>query len=580
MLTQRRGFIKGMALLPIAIAAAGSARAARPLDAADDPQGSPLPPENAIEVTSAGGMVVGTTGAQAQIIGTRILKQGGSAVDAAIATAMAQITLAGGSWVSFAGLSEMVYFEAESATVSNMNGCFNTVRAETDYKGVPTIGLSALSKTARPGHFNGRTVAVPGFMRGVETAHRRYGKLSWSQLIAPSIDLAERGFTVNKGLASQFLFRAKILSRFPESKAVVFKENDATYGEGDLFKQPALAMTLRRVADQGASYMYTGAWAEKFVTAVRGIGGRITMEDLADYKAMWVDPVRGSYKEYDIHAHGLPAYGGVNIIEAMQLLEAAHLGAEGEYTQSANALYWLSHITRSGNDRLSSGDADERAAYLRQRLTKEHARSLWEKIKADGGFYHRLEEYAPRHSDGVVVVDAKGDMAALMHSINTVSFGETGLIIDGVSVSDSLTNQLDVAANTKPGSRLPDPGAPLVITRDGKAFGAFSAIGAGLHQRLTGVLYDVLQFQMTPQQALNKPSLGMTIRFGPFGRYLQTIGSGRIDPEVAERLKEMGLNLVYDAKMSGYVAGITIDPNSKVRHGGTIAKFGGRAVGF
>jgi gamma-glutamyltranspeptidase/glutathione hydrolase len=571
-----------MVSLPVVLSVGTTFDADYPLSLilADNPDDEPLPIETTAEVTSSGGMVVGTTSGQAQVIGAKILRLGGNAMDAAIATAMAQVTLAGGSWVSFAGMLELLYYEAASGNVYNVNGGFNTVRNESDYKDVPRFDLSALRKVERPGHYNGRTVLVPGFMRGVEAAHHRFGKLTWQQLIQPSIDLAERGFTVNKALASQFAFRRKILARFPESKAVVFKDDNRTYEEGDLFKQPALAMTLRKVAEQGASYMYTGPWAKKLVEAVRGIGGRITMQDMAEYQAMWVEPVHGTYKGYDIFSQGLPAYGGVNIIEAMQLLEAADLGSKGNYTQSAETLYWLAHITRNANYRAFSGTDKEVAAYMRQRLSKDHARQLWGKIKADGGFNQPLERYAPRHSDGVVTIDGDGNMVAMMHTINTVSYGETGLIVDGVSVSDSLTNQLDVARRTKPGARLPDSGDSVVVFKNAQPFGVFSAIGAGMHQRLTCVLFDVFEFGMTPQQALNQPSLGLTIQLGFLGRNRQTIGSGQIDHEVAERVKAMGFNLVYDRMLSGYVVGITIDPKTHLRHGGTIEKLGGRAVGF
>jgi hypothetical protein len=135
-------------------------------------------------------------------------------------------------------------------------------------------------------------------------------------------------------------------------------------------------------------------------------------------------------------------------------------------------------------------------------------------------------------------------MVAMMHSINTVTFGETGLIGDGISVSDALTNQLDVGRATKPGSRLPHPGESVFVLKKVRPFGAFSAIGAGLHQRLVCVLFEVLEFGLTLQQALNQPSLGSTIQFWWVGKQSQNVGSGRFNPELVEQVKEMGLHLV------------------------------------
>lgn len=551
-----------------------------------------LPDESTVGVSSEGAMVVGTTGAQAQQIGIDTLKRGGNAMDAAIATAMAQITLASGSWVSFAGITTIVYYDASTGKVYNLNGAFNTVKAETDYEGVPSIDLGALAggKTNQPGHHNGRTVPVPGFMRGMEAAHKRFGALAWGDVLTPSIDLAENGFEVNEGLARHFAHRENILSKFPETKAVIFKEDGTLYQEGEVYKQPALANTLRNVADQGADYMYTGAWAENFVKAVQGIGGRITMDDMKSYQANWVEPLKSSYGEYEIYAHGLPAYGGVNLLEAMNLIEAAELEKLGSYTESAESLFWLSHITRNANNRDFSGDKTKVEAYMRKRVTQDHADKLWQKIKADGGFKQPLTAYAPNHSDGVVTIDEEGNMVAMLHTINSVTFGETGLIVGGVSVPDALTNQLDVAKTTEPGTRLPDPGAPVLVLKNGKPFGVFSTIGAGLHPRLVNVLFSILSLNKTPQEALNMPSLGFTLNLPSSGLDLgalnslwgsyQTISTGKIAPEIEEQLEEMGLELVYNPQYAGYVVGITIDPKTGLRHGGTIEKFGGRAVGY
>lgn len=555
-----------------------------------------LPEETTVGVSGEGGMVVGTTGAQAQQIGVDILKRGGNAMDAAIATAMGQITLASGAWVSFAGISTVVYYEAATGKVYNLNAAFNTVKGETDYEGVPGLDLSALSGGGenKAGHHNGRTVPVPGFMRGMEAAQKRFGALGWGDVIQPSIDLAEQGFEVNKGLAGQFAYRKDILSKFPETKAVVFKDENTLYQEGDLYKQPALANTLRNVVEHGADYMYTGPWAEKFVAAVQGIGGRITMDDMKNYQANWVEPVKSSYGNYDIYAHGLPAYGGVNLVEAMNLIEAADLASSGPYTESAETLFWLSQIVRNGSFRGFEGTDAEVEAYMQRRTTQAHADALWKEIKADGGFKKSLTSYAPNHSDGVVTVDAEGNMVAMLHSINAVTFGETGLIVGGVSVPDALTNQLDVAKVTEPGTRLPDPGAPVLIVKNGQPFGVFSTIGAGLHPRLVNVLFNIMSFDMTPQEALNAPSLGFTLThpssyFGEgaigsivnslWGNY-QTISSGQIDPNIIEQLENMGLDIVYNPQYGGYVVGITIDPKTGLRHGGTIEKFGGRAVGY
>ena len=239
------------------------------------------------------GMVTGTTGAQAIEGGVEILKAGGSAADAAMSTARTQICMAAGSWVSYAGLMTMVYYDAESDEVHNMNAAYNTVAAETDPLTIPGIDLSVGLGTfeAEP---SGRTVLVPGFMKGVEAASERFGRLPFQDLFAPAIACAEDGFEYLEGNAGQYAYREQVLSRLPETKAVFTRADGSPYQAGDMFTQPALARTLRMVADQGTDYMYTGPWAEKLVKLVGDIGGRMTGEDLANYEVIWSEPARGA----------------------------------------------------------------------------------------------------------------------------------------------------------------------------------------------------------------------------------------------------------------------------------------------
>ena len=250
-----------------------------------------------------------------------------------------------------------------------------------------------------------------------------------------------------------------------------------------------------------ADYMYTGPWAAEFVDAVQGIGGHITSRDMANYQAIWAEPRAGVTRDTRSTPPGFPAYGGINIIEAMKLIEAADLSDQGKLPAFRGDSLLVTTSPAMTAPEFFSGTQKDVNAYMQKRLTKDHVRHLWEKIKADGGFYESLEHYAPLHSDAVVVIDDKGNMAAMMHSINTITFGETGLIIGGVSVSDAVTNQLDVARATKPGLASPILAHPVVVLNHGQPFGAVPSIGAGLHQRLANTaLFSILEFGMTPQQ--------------------------------------------------------------------------------
>ena len=201
-----------------------------------------------------------------------------------------------------------------------------------------------------------------------------------------------------------------MLSRLPETKAVFTRSDGSPYQAGDTLTQPALAETLRMVADQGADYMYTGPWAEKLVEMVGDIDGRMTLEDLANYEVVWSRPARGSYHGFDMYAHGSPAEGGVGLIEAMNLAELAGVSDHGHYGDSPEALFWLTQISRPGLTFAVGGKqaADGIAAMIGADLThetrvrKETSAKLWGAIQ-DGSFPGVVvPEGTVAHSDAVV----------------------------------------------------------------------------------------------------------------------------------------------------------------------------------
>jgi gamma-glutamyltranspeptidase/glutathione hydrolase len=176
------------------------------------------------------GVVVGTTGPNAVHAGLLTLKKGGSAADAAIATALAQVVECGGCYVSGAGILSMVYFEADSGKVHYLNAGFNTPREEKDPLTIPAAGKAS-----------GRTALVPGFMAGVQAAHDRFGKLSRQEVFAQAIELAEQGIKVSPLLARMIQERQAVLSRLPETWRIFTKTGGAFYTEGEDFRQPQLA---------------------------------------------------------------------------------------------------------------------------------------------------------------------------------------------------------------------------------------------------------------------------------------------------------------------------------------------------
>lgn len=535
------------------------------------------------------GLVVGLTGKRAVRAGVEILKQGGSAADAAMAAAMTQVVEAAGSYISFAGILSMVYYDAGAKEFHYLNAGYNTPLAETDPLSIPK--MDPLGGSGTP---SGRTALVPGFMAGVQAARQRFGNLSLARIVEPAIRLADDGFEIDPLLAWYIQYRRDVLGRLPETKRVFTKGDGTFYARGDRFRQPELAATLRRVAERGEQEMYTGDWAHHFVDLVRREGGKITLGDLESYKVTWEAPIETTYRDVRVFAPGSSSQGGVDTVEALNLLELADLKKFGPPSRSPESLFWLMQITKNQlvfeAPEAMAGRYPGRDFSARARATKEHARWLWERIQrgelpyaikpASGGSGASAH---PAHSSGVVAVDRWGNVAAVTHSINTVLWGNTGIFVGGVSIPDSAAFQQDAIKKAGPGHRLPEPMNPLIVARDGRPVLASTAIGGGLHQRMIQVLAGVLEFGMSAQQALDAPAFLAADWIGP--KSVAQVPAGAFDSKVIAGVRSMGqevkeLGLKERAMFAGYWAGISIDTQPRLLHAAGAAEQPSHAEGY
>ncbi|WP_447764465.1 gamma-glutamyltransferase [Sphingopyxis panaciterrae] len=464
-----------------------------------------------------GGAVATALNGFAARVGEEALRQGGSAVDAVLSAALAQIVLGGGAVISFFGILALMHVDGESGEVSSLNAGWNTVLGEDDPLSIPGKlnaagdGIANMMGTGEP---SGRTALVGGFMRGLEAAHRRHGKLPFARLFEAAIELAEDGFVVSPGLARYIDIRKQDLARLPETKAVFFKPDDTPYVEGDHFRQPALAETLHHIAAEGADYMYTGAWAAKCIEAIQADGGRMTMGDLAAYQPVWSAPVTIERGGHTIALLGEPCEGSVNLVESLNLCEAAGIKERGHWSTSADSLMRLAKSCAAIGGMRYESEEEQQAAFpgldmsRDARLSKDHARDLWA----------RLEDQSPirflpkgTHSDVVVAVDADGNMAALCHSINCLIWGRTAIVVDGVSVGDPAAYMQSMVAETPRGGQLPNPIEVGIILKDGKPDTAWSSMGVGLHYQTTQSLLNIVDFGMDLEETANAPRLLLPI---------------------------------------------------------------------
>ncbi len=481
-----------------------------------------------------------------------------------------------------------IYYDASSGKIYNMNASYDTVEGETDAATSQAPDFSKGLKGVEPIPADGRNVLLPGFLKGADALVKRFGKLDLQQVTAPSIECATQGFPMTEGGLQQLAFRKEVLSRDPETKAIYFKSDGSDYVAGEIFKQPTLAATLNKFAEQGPDYIYKGEWAEKLVQKTQALGGKLSMKDMETYDVIWTEPVHANYHGYDVYVYGLPAGGGVNTLEALGLADLAGLADKPYYADSPESLMILSNITRVGVPLTYGGTAIGAALQMdlsyEGRLKPETTARLWEIMQA-GHFPGVIPpKITPAHSDGVVVVDSAGNVAAMVHSINTVSWGTNGLNIDGISIPDSAAIQVSAVAATVPGERLTDPTNPGLVLKDGKPVLGFASIGAGLHQRTIAGLISVLDFGMTPQEAINAPAFGFTEFTAAGATGAQTFGEGDLSPEMIAAVAELGLEIKEEDSMCGYWIAIQIDPETGELKGGGPREFdistGGRAVGY
>jgi len=482
-------------------------------------------------------IILGSTGPFAQLAARKALEAGGTIIDAVVTMALAQTTLAMGSWVSFAGICNLVFYEAETGRVHSLNGGFRTFKLETDPLTIP----------AQP-EPSGRTALVPGFFKALEQAHQRWGRLPWADLFEPALYLADEGFEIAAEHVGVFAFRADVLQRTPEGRAIFCDAEGELPKLGSTFRQPALAATLRAIAAQGSDFVYTGPWAHKFVEVVNREGGKASLDDLAEYDTLVDEPYTTTYRGYDVHTLA-GERGGAALCEALNLAELAEVG---DPLTSGDDLYWMVQISRQCMATLI--DPPDR-----ERTTKEHAERVWKLMQNKGGAAVKEALATSLHSDFIGGVDEFGNVVAVLHSVNTSMWGTTGIFVDGIGVPDSAAIQTDLLAKVGPGGLVANVSEPAIFLKDGKPVLASSIIGTGMPDVPLQCLTAVLDRGLTPGQAVTRPLFqGPSILSKP----ARPDGDGANDPQNGTA---QTVRVANDPQNGGAVATDADDADTKKR---------------
>ncbi len=486
---------------------------------ADAPIISPL--ATARPVVARHGMVV-TQEAAASRVGLDVLRLGGNAVDAAVAVGFAlAVTLpragniGGGGFMLIhrADLGKTVAIDyRETAPAATTKDVFLDANGEADpFKS----------------RFSGLAIGVPGTVAGLELAWRKYGsgKFTFAELVAPAAALAHQGLTVDDDVADTLPLAAPILAKHPSSARIYLKPDRSAPQAGDHIALNDLAATLDTIATEGAAGFYTGPVAEKIVAAVEAAGGRMTLEDLARYRAVEREPVSGIYRGHAIVSMPPPSSGGAHVIEILNILEGYPLSEQG--LNSAVSLHEMAEAEKLAYaDRAAwLGDPDFVKIPLTGLVSKAYAeqlRALISPTRARPATDIRPGEPQRYESDQTThfsIVDGDGDAVANTYTLN-LPYG-SGLVADGTGVL--LNDELDDFA-AKPGAAnffgllggdANAPGSmkrplssmsPTLVFKDGKVeLATGSPGGSTIITTVLQIIVNVIDHGLNVAEAENAP---------------------------------------------------------------------------
>lgn len=515
----------------------------------------------------------------------KVLREGGNAVDAAITSVFLQHVTEYNQVIHFGCLTGL-YYEAATGKYYAFNA----------------VGERPLA--SRSNHGDPMKVSIGGTIRGLEDLWKRFGTRSWASYLEPAIAAAEEGVLVTSFMYAQIyhLFEGKDIPRGRGDLAQNKEAREFYMPDGFLvpvgkrWKMPKLAKHLRKVASEGADYVYTGEWGQKFVEEASKVGGRVTLEDMAEYKVRWTEPLRFTYRGHEIITEPPPVYGGLIVAYNLNILENFYLKSMGHYAESPDTLEimartfgrvssevrWLQDPLnfRVPIDLLLSKEYGKMGAEFVRKSRPLPNVDLASTIKSkalpqekysmpDLWNIHGVDQYSCG-SNATVIVDAEGNWITYLH---TGHGGAPGVFIDGVRATGS--NMQSSASGQ--GRRLLFPSVATIIAKKGKPWLALGTPGSP-PQPVTEVLVNILDFEMQPRDAADAP------RFWAFrsaGRIIQI--ESRISQKVRTGMAKRGIKIKELTDYNWHTGSFQIvwlDEKRGKLHGVTDPRRLGHAAGF
>jgi gamma-glutamyltranspeptidase/glutathione hydrolase len=538
--------------------------------------------------------------------GVQMLQAGGNAIDAAVAVGFALAVvhpqagnLGGGGFMLIRLADGKTHFvdyreRAPAAATANMYlDAQGNVIAEAS-----TVGYKA--------------IAVPGSVAGMVYAQKKYGKFALDKVMAPAIQLAQEGFALAASDASD-LQEDKDLAGFSDSRRI-FQRDGNYYKPGEIFRQPELGRTLKRIAGNPDDF-YHGAMAEELATALQKGGSLITAGDLAQYEVKEREAVRGSYRGYEIISAPPPSSGGITLLEILNILEGYNLGKLGRSAQSVHLT--VEAFRRAFFDRAEFlGDPDFSRIPVAQLIDKRYGAAWRESIDPAHAspskglerpaIFSQLEQYAALHSPAAAeqepgntthysVVDPAGNAVAVTTTLND-SFGSRvtaeglGFLLndemDDFAAKQGVPNMFGLiqgpANAIGPGKRPLSAMAPTMVLKDGRLFLVLGSPGGPrIITTVANILMGVLDYGWNLQQAVDAP------RFHQQWLPDVTRVEGDFSPDIMKQLEKMGHKLEVGIPESGTRAlhwsdgeCVEVDLKTGERLGASDKRNNGQAIGF
>ena len=433
--------------------------------------------------------IVTSSSRLASIAGVDALKQGGNAVDAAVATAFA-LAVTWPSAGNIGGGGFLVYYgEDGHATTFDFREKAPLAATERMYLGLDGEIVN------NSNHLGILAVGVPGTVAGLWKAHQELGSLPWEDLVAPAVKLAKEGIPITYALFSSFSRNKSRFDQYPATAAKFLKADGSLYQLGETWRQPDLAHTLELIQNQGLNGFYKGENARRLAEFMQANGGLITEQDLASYQAVERAPIRGNYRGYEIVSMPPPSSGGVALVEMLNILEGFDLKAMGH--NSALYLHVLTEsMRRAYADRAEHlGDPDfNEGMPLTQLMDKDYAATLRASIDLDKASESNPERFANSYESEETthfsIVDKDGNMVSMTYTLE-FGYGSGIVVADGgyllnnemgdFNAVPGVTNrygQIGTAPNLiAPEKRMLSSMTPTIVAQYGKPVFAVGSPG-------------------------------------------------------------------------------------------------------